>query len=77
MGGVFFSLTLKKDILSFDLQENNRLKLGSKQIMWHQNQYILFDFPKCCCPDPKPIFTNNLIKHFYIEGDEKYSHFVW
>ena len=47
-GRVFLSLS--KDVLSFDLQEKKtktKLKLGSKQIIWHQNQYNLFDFPKC------------------------------
>ena len=38
-GSFFLSSLTLKDILSFDLQGKNKLKLGCKQIIWHQNQY--------------------------------------
>ena len=70
----FFSHTLKRyQFLWFAWEIKKRLKVGSKQIIWDQNQYSFIWFSKMLLPRPlthfyKYHFNPDLIKHFYIGG---------
>ena len=75
VGIVFFSLSLFLTLKIYPVLwlEKKRLKLGSKQIIWHQNQYNFMWFCKMLLPRPlthfyKYNFKPDLIKRFYIEG---------